>query len=100
MNDQPSRLVAFHQYAAPVAMLVLGFGAVVLIAFTGMALLKGTLGGSEFVAIAAQFFGLVGLAYGATSAKRETRASDPAPTGTGNGAATATVTVASGGTSA
>lgn len=81
MNE--SKLVALHQYAAPAAMAILAFGAVGGVLLAGSAVMRGSLGGSEFVAILAQFFGLVGVALG-VGQKREGR--------TGDGAATVTTT--------
>lgn len=101
MADQPSKLVAFHQYSGPLAMLLLGFAAVVLAACSGYALIVGTFEAASFVAVSGQFFGLLGAVFGVQAQNRAgggSRSSDK-PNGTppSEAAPTATATVNVGG---
>ncbi len=86
--SESQRLIAFHQYAGPVSMLMLGIATIVLVSVAGVALIRGTLEAASFVAVAGQFFGLAAGVWGLQ--KREGRSEDTRQTTITDGPATTT----------
>lgn len=65
-------------YAAPAALAMLCVGALILVSFSGLAMLRGQLEAASFVAIATGFFGLLGGALGISNSQRpQQRSTDP-----------------------